>query len=353
MSSTAVRAVPAARALHVTGVVQGVGFRPFVHRIAVRHGLAGWVLNRSGEVEIRVEGESAAIDAFCAALVTEAPPLAQIDRVVASPSLVEGARGFAIRESTHDPDRRQPVPADVAMCAACERELFDHADRRYGYPFITCTDCGPRYTVITALPYDRERTTMRAFTQCAECRREYETPGDRRHHSETNSCPKCGPRLSWIPVGLTASGRRASDPDPLGAASNALRDGLIVAVRGVGGFHLAVDATSETAVSRLRRRKHRDEKPLAVMVRSLEEARQLAHVSKAEAALLQSQKRPVVLLARRDGAPVASERRAGARLDRDHARVLAAASSPARPRAAPAGDDERESERGADRRERG
>jgi hydrogenase maturation protein HypF len=305
MSATAVRAAPAARALHVTGVVQGVGFRPFVHRIAVRHGLAGWVLNRSGEVEIRVEGENAAIDAFCAALVTEAPPLAQIDRVVQSPSRAEGARGFAIRQSTHDPDRRQPVPADVAMCAACERELFDHADRRYGYPFITCTDCGPRYTVITALPYDRERTTMRAFTQCAECRREYETPGDRRHHSETNSCPRCGPRLSWIPIGLTASGRRGEDADPLGAASNALRDGLIVAVRGVGGFHLAVDATNETAVSRLRRRKHRDEKPLALMVRSVEEARQLAHVSKAEAALLQSQKRPVVLLARRDGAPVA------------------------------------------------
>ena len=216
MSATAIRppgvaaptAAESARSLHVTGVVQGVGFRPFVHRLAVRHSLAGWVRNRSGDVEIHLEGGVTALDAFAHELLSEAPPLARIDRLRSEPVPAEGVDGFTILESTNDPDRRQPVPADVAMCEACEAELFDVHDRRHGYPFITCTDCGPRYTVIESLPYDRERTTMRAFTQCEACRREYETPGDRRHHSETNSCPACGPALSWIPVGL--SPRRAN-----------------------------------------------------------------------------------------------------------------------------------------------
>ena len=292
-----------ARALFVTGVVQGVGFRPFVHRLAERLGLAGWVRNQSGDVEIRVEGEAAAIEAFATAIRAEAPLLARVEQVASAPALATGAVGFEIRESTHDPTRRQPVPADVAMCAACEAELFDPKDRRFGYPFITCTDCGPRYTVIERLPYDRERTTMRAFTQCEACRREYETPGDRRHHSETNSCAACGPRLSWIPVGAAEPSR--AEADPLGAAGHALRTGWIVAVRGVGGFHLAVDATNEEAVRRLRSRKHRDQKPLALMVRSLDEVRALAHVSEAEAALLTSRERPIVLLQRREDAPIA------------------------------------------------
>jgi hydrogenase maturation protein HypF len=273
--------------------------------LASRHALAGWVRNQSGDVAIHVEGDVPSLAAFALDLLAEAPPLSRIEKVDSVPAVVEGARGFVILESTDDPERRQPVPADVAMCAACEAELFDHADRRFGYPFITCTDCGPRYTVIEALPYDRARTTMRAFTPCEACRREYETPGDRRHHSETNSCPACGPTLGWIPVGFPLPPRAAGEPDALGAAAFALREGWIVAVRGVGGFHLAVDATNEAAVRRLRRRKRRDSKPLAVMVRSLEEARRLGEVSEVEAELLTSRERPVVLLPRLEGSPAA------------------------------------------------
>ena len=311
MSATALRPLArpvessrTARSIHVTGVVQGVGFRPFVHRLAVRHALGGWVRNQSGDVEILVEGERAAIDAFCVALRREAPPLSSLETMSSAPAAETGAATFEILTSTDDPDRRQPVPADVSICAACEVELFDPANRRFGYPFITCTDCGPRYTVIEALPYDRERTTMRAFTMCDACRLEYETPGNRRHHSETNSCPACGPRLSWRARGPTD--KRGADIDPLGAAARALVAGEIIAIHGVGGFHSAVDATNEDAVTRLRRRKHRDAKPLAIMVRTLADARALARVSDAESALLTSRERPIVLLSRRPNASIAT-----------------------------------------------
>ena len=187
--------------VHVAGIVQGVGFRPFVHRLATRHRLDGWVRNSSGRVEIEIGGNDPDVAAFLADLRAQAPPLARIDRILAEDvDPAEGTapdEGFRILESISSDGGRRPVPADVAMCEACERELFDPDDRRFGYPFITCTDCGPRYTVIESLPYDRERTTMRRFTQCPACAREYRTPGDRRYHSETNSCPACGPRL-WI-----------------------------------------------------------------------------------------------------------------------------------------------------------
>jgi hydrogenase maturation protein HypF len=290
---------PAARAavrIHVSGVVQGVGFRPFVHRLAIRHRLAGWVLNSAGDVQIEIEGEPGEVDAFLRELATEAPPLARIEHLNAEPCPPSGRERFTIRESRDEPDRRQPVSPDVAVCAACERELFNLANRRYRYPFITCTDCGPRFTVIDAMPYDRERTSMRAFTQCAECRREYEAPGDRRYHSETNTCPACGPRL-WLEIPGLAPG--VSDrSEAIRVAADRLLRGEIVAVRGLGGFHLAVDATNEEAVARLRTRKHRDAKPLAVMVRTLAEARYLAQVSPAEAKLLTSPERPIVLLRR-------------------------------------------------------
>ncbi|HWA40237.1 MAG TPA: acylphosphatase, partial [Gemmatimonadales bacterium] len=178
--------------VRVTGVVQGVGFRPFVHRLALRHHLDGWVRNASGEVEIALEGSDAEFDAFLRELRTEAPPLARIDDVTVEPAMALGSEAFTIRASADPSERRLPVPPDVATCAACEQELFDPADRRSRYPFITCTDCGPRYTVIRAMPYDRERTTMDPFRQCPTCRAEYLRVDDRRHHSETNSCPVCG-----------------------------------------------------------------------------------------------------------------------------------------------------------------
>ena len=290
----------AAADLRVRGVVQGVGFRPFVHRLALRHGMAGWVRNTSAEVEIWVEGAPAEVDAFTQALETEAPPLARIDRVERSAGSPRGLDRFQIVDSVVDPDRRQPVAPDVALCPQCEAELFDPADRRYRYPFITCTDCGPRFTVIERMPYDRASTTMAAFTQCPACRAEYETPGDRRYHSQTNSCPACGPRV-WLEGGESP----VAGDEAIAVAAAALETGTIVAVRGLGGFHLAVDATSDPAVQRLRARKHREAKPLAVMVRTLADARQLAVLGDAEAALLQSRERPIVLVPLRPHAALA------------------------------------------------
>jgi hydrogenase maturation protein HypF len=287
--------------LHVTGVVQGVGFRPFVHRLALRHGLAGWVLNAAGDVQIQIEGPPAALNSFTRALRAEAPPLARIESLEGAPCAVLGLDTFTIQESRKEPDQRQPVCPDVALCAACQAELFDPANRRFRYPFITCTDCGPRYTVIEAMPYDRERTSMKVFAQCSACLREYQAPGDRRYHSETNSCPVCGPRV-WLEV--AGSGVSVSS-DPMQAAADLLAGGRIVAIRGLGGFHLAVDATDQQAVRRLRARKGREAKPFAVMVRTLDEARALARVEPVEAALLASRQRPIVLLKRRADATLA------------------------------------------------
>jgi hydrogenase maturation protein HypF len=273
--------------LSVTGVVQGVGFRPFVHRLALKHDLGGWVRNEAGEVQIEIEGRSRGVRAFLQDLVSKAPPLARIDSLDVAPTQPTFAREFRIVESVDQPDRRQPVSPDVALCAACEQELFDPDDRRHRYPFITCTDCGPRFTVIESMPYDRERTSMRVFLQCDECLREYRAPLDRRYHSESNSCPACGPRV-WF--------EDAEGAEALERAARELEAGRIVALRGLGGFHLAVDAANEAAVSRLRERKAREAKPLAVMVRTLQEARQLGEVGPVEEALLTSRERPIVLL---------------------------------------------------------
>ena len=281
--------------VRVRGVVQGVGFRPFVHRLASRHALSGWVRNRENGVEIVIAGNAEALEAFVRELRADAPPLAQIAELETAPYDAAGASSFTIVPSTESTDDRQAAAPDVTTCDACIGELRDPANRRFDYPFITCTDCGPRYTVIERMPYDRERTSMRAFTQCEQCRNEYETPGDRRHHSETNSCPACGPRLSL----LDATGEIEQGDACLEAVVHLLRSGAIVALRGLGGFHLAVDATNDEAVVRLRQRKHRDEKPLAVMVRSLEDARAIADMSDAEVRLVASRERPIVVVRRR------------------------------------------------------
>ena len=281
----------AARTLAVSGVVQGVGFRPFVHRLALRHGLAGWVRNTAGEVQIHVEGDAAALDVFELALVAEAPTLAHVERVAARAIPPEGFDRFAVRASADAEAARPAIPPDVALCAACARELRDPANRRFGYPFITCTDCGPRYTVVEALPYDRARTAMRAFVPCAACAAEYEGAGDRRFHSETNGCGECGPRV-W--------------GEQVASAAEALLGGAIVAIRGMGGFHLAVDATNDAAVRRLRERKQREAKPFAVMVASVEEAERLVTLDAASAGLLGSRERPIVLLPARAVHPLAA-----------------------------------------------
>jgi hydrogenase maturation protein HypF len=285
-----------ARRIHVTGVVQGVGFRPFVHRLAVRYGLAGTARNESGEVFIEVEGAGRAIAGFVDALRAEAPVLARIDTLEAEPVAPRDVDGFRVLESRAT-EGRLPVSPDVATCESCRSELFDPSNRRYRYPFITCTDCGPRYTVIESMPYDRVRTSMRAFPQCPRCRREYTDPADRRFHSETNSCPDCGPRV-WLagPDGVAIeSGSEAID-----AAARMLETGDIVAIRGLGGYHLACDATSEAAVRRLRNQKVRECKPLAVMALNLEAARELGHVGPVEAHVLGGAERPIVLLRARE-----------------------------------------------------
>ncbi|NJD20197.1 MAG: carbamoyltransferase HypF, partial [Gemmatimonadetes bacterium] len=287
--------------LRIRGVVQGVGFRPFVHRLALRYGVRGWVKNEAGSVHILAEGDGAALEDFAAALRTEAPPLARLDELVAVAAEVTGAEDFRVVGSDVAPRGRLPVSPDVAICPACAAELHDPSDRRFRYPFITCTDCGPRFTVIEAMPYDRERSTMSVFAQCPECLREYREPTDRRYHSQTNSCPMCGPRV-WLESGGAVSHR---DDMAVRAAGELLCRGRTVAVRGLGGFHLACDATDDMAVRRLRSRKHREAKPLAIMVRGLQEARALAWVSDDEAALLESRERPIVVLERRPGSPLA------------------------------------------------
>jgi len=281
-------------------VVQGVGFRPFVHRLAERHRLTGWVRNTAGDVEIGLEGRVRDVEAFVMSLAGDVPPLARIERVIRSPLPIAHRTNFVIAPSTLD-EGSQPVSPDVATCAACERELFDSRDRRFRYPFITCTDCGPRFSVIQAMPYDRERTSMRVFHQCPDCKHEYGDPKDRRYHSETNSCGVCGPRL-WL-AGETGDPVETDRIAAIAAAAKLLLAGRVVAVRGLGGYHLAVDAGDDGAVRRLRERKHREAKPLAVMVRTLDEARAIAVVSEAEAEQLTLPERPIVVMRSRGQVP--------------------------------------------------
>lgn len=284
------------RRLHieVRGCVQGVGFRPAVHRHANAAGLGGWVLNSDAGVIIEVEGERAALDAFVAALRAHPPPMARIDEFVAVETAPCGDTAFAIQPSRHSGDIAAGMPPDLATCESCRAELFAPGDRRCGYPFLNCVDCGPRFTIIDALPYDRERTAMAGFTMCPECRREYETPGDRRFDAQPNACPVCGPRLT-----LRRPGGPAAGGDPLSSALALLRSGHILAVKGLGGFHLCCDAAAPTAVARLRERKQRPHKPLAVMFRDLDEVAQHCLVTAAAAAALVSAARPIVVLPRR------------------------------------------------------
>ncbi len=287
------------RRLRVQGVVQGVGFRPFVYRLALRHGLAGWVRNTSAAVEIEVEGAAAAVAAFCRELLTEAPALARVDALVSEHTPPLGEEAFLILASQEAAGVEAVIPADVATCAACAAEIRDPADRRHEYPFTNCTDCGPRFTIIAAVPYDRRFTTMRAFTMCPACRAEYENPRDRRFHAEPNACPVCGPRL-W----LEDNGARRDDA-VLPRVGELLAAGNIVAVKGLGGFHLACDARRPDAVQLLRARKGRSAKPLAVMVRDLDEARRLAALSPRHEALLASPAAPIVLAPKRPDSPLA------------------------------------------------
>ncbi|MCW2902403.1 MAG: (NiFe) hydrogenase maturation protein HypF [Streptosporangiaceae bacterium] len=292
------------RRVTVEGVVQGVGFRPFVHRLATELGVAGFVGNDSGSVFIEIEGARRTVETFLRRLRTDAPPLSQISEVRAEPmARADGEGAFRIVSSRVAPGARTLVPPDVAVCADCLRELFDPGDRRYRHPFITCTNCGPRFSIIRSLPYDRPATTMAGFPMCAACAAEYHDPGDRRFHAQPLCCHGCGPRLTFTRAQAAVTGSDTA----LSAAQRALADGLVVAVKGIGGYHLACRADSPAAVRRLRERKARGGKAFAVMARDLATAHRLAEVDEAEAAVLLGSARPVVLLRRRPGAPVAAE----------------------------------------------
>jgi hydrogenase maturation protein HypF len=284
--------------VHVGGVVQGVGFRPFVYNLALRLGVDGTVRNTSSGVEIEIAGPPDAIEHFLRSLETEAPPLARLETCQTEPwhqPLVEP--GFRILPSQRQAVGYQPISPDVATCDACLTELFDPADRRFRYPFINCTHCGPRLTIIESMPYDRPKTTMAGFVMCEACAAEYNDPRDRRFHAQPIACPSCGPSV-WLRV----DGRTAvRGEEALQEARRRLASGEIVAVKGLGGFHLACNALDESAVQRLRRRKGRGDKPLAVMFADLEAVQGVAQLEAAEAALLAGRERPIVLLARHDG----------------------------------------------------
>ena len=290
--------------VRVEGTVQGVGFRPHVYRLAIEAGLHGHVLNDSRGVEIDVEGEPAAIERFLEALEGQAPPLARIESVSRRELEPSGRRGFTIAASPGAGTPAAAVTPDGATCDACLAELRDPGDRRFRYPFVNCTDCGPRFTIVRGIPYDRPNTTMAGFEMCAACRAEYEDPLDRRFHAQPNACPQCGPQAR-----LLDAGGRAVDTgdasDAVHGAARAVDGGAVLAVKGLGGYHLACRADDEGAVAALRARKHREDRPFALMVASPQRARELVELPDAEAQLLASRARPIVLAPRRPGARVA------------------------------------------------
>lgn len=286
--------------IRVEGTVQGVGFRPFVYAEATRLGLAGFVFNDTAGVVVEAEGETAALEALVAALTERQPALARVDRVVTETIAPTGHHDFDITASPTGGERSVLVVPDAATCADCLRELADPSDRRFGYPFINCTNCGPRFTIVRRTPYDRANTTMAPFRMCSACAAEYTDPANRRFHAQPVCCPDCGPQLS-----LVDGAGRDLGPNPIRQAIARLHAGKIIAIKGLGGFHLAVDAGNEPAVALLRSRKHREERPFALMAADLGAADELAEINDIEQQLLSSAARPIVILPRRETAPVA------------------------------------------------
>jgi hydrogenase maturation protein HypF len=286
-STTKQRAV-----ISVRGVVQGVGFRPFVYRLAAAHCLAGWVRNTSGKVEIEVEGDKPAIQQFLHELATQAPPMAHIEDIQTNFSPPRGYTDFRIQDSVSNTNQYQLVSPDIATCAECRAEIFNPSNRRFHYAFTNCTNCGPRFTIIEDIPYDRPNTTMRDFKMCPRCQQEYDDPMNRRFHAQPNACPDCGPQLELV----DADGKKVKCADVIRKAAGLLQDGHILAIRGLGGFQLACDATNSAAVNLLRARKNRPAKPFAVMTATIEDIMLHCRVSAAETGLLSSPQAPIVLL---------------------------------------------------------
>jgi hydrogenase maturation protein HypF len=289
--------------ISVRGIVQGVGFRPFVYGLAVEHSLKGWVYNTSEDVKIEVEGETKALRQFELELQTKAPPLAHIENITIEYYPPRGYKDFEIRHSQAQKGKYQLISPDIATCPACLSELRNPEDRRYRYPFTNCTNCGPRFTIIEDMPYDRSKTTMRRFQMCPQCQAEYDNPLDRRFHAQPNACPECGPQVELV----DNQGNLITNSNPIAAASQFLKEGKIVAIKGLGGFLLACDATNDTAVKTLRQRKKRSSKPLAIMVTNVDEAKRHCYVSPKEENLLTSPQSPIVLMRWRKNSSVSRE----------------------------------------------
>jgi hydrogenase maturation protein HypF len=277
--------------ISVRGVVQGVGFRPFIYQLAKRHNLRGWVCNTSEDVRIEVEGETRDIERFLHGIREQAPPLSHIEDITVTPGPPVNHDKFEIRDSVAEEGKYQLVSPDIATCPDCLREIFDPKNRRYRYPFTNCTNCGPRFTIIADIPYDRPNTTMKSFRMCPRCQSEYDDPLDRRFHAQPNACPECGPQLELLDAGC----HPINGNDIISQTARLLKDGKIIAVKGLGGFLLACDATNQAAINRLRQRKNRPTKPLAIMVSSLDEAKRYCEVDNKEARLLTSPGSPIVL----------------------------------------------------------
>ncbi len=292
---------PTATRLEINGIVQGVGFRPFIHQLANHHGLKGEVANTATGVSLVLEGPGARIRQFVDDLPRRKPPLAHIVEISARPESVSGFSSFSIVTSRGSAARATLISPDVMVCDDCLAEMRDPHDRRFGYPFINCTNCGPRYTIIDDIPYDRPKTSMRHFSMCRRCQAEYDDPGNRRFHAQPNACPVCGPRVTLC----DGRGMPIDTDDPIAETGRRIKAGRIAAIKGLGGFHLAVDATDPEAVARLRRRKHREEKPLALMCADMDRLKAIVRADAAEAQLLASIQRPIVLLEKRSGTPIA------------------------------------------------
>ncbi len=288
--------------VRVRGIVQGVGFRPFIYQLAKRHGLTGWVRNTNAQVEIELDGDEGALRAFLEGLRADAPPLCRIDEILSENKTFHGYATFEIVESTED-EGWQSIPPDSATCDDCLAETLDVSERRYRYPFTNCTHCGPRFTIIEKLPYDRRRTTMRGFVMCEDCRREYEDPQDRRFHAQPVACPVCGPKI-WLSGGTDTE---AASKDVIEACVDCLKNGQIVAIKGLGGYQLACDAMNAEAVAELRNRKRRFGKPFALMVPDAAWAKRLCKVRPAELQALESRERPIVLIKRRRDTGIAED----------------------------------------------
>jgi hydrogenase maturation protein HypF len=291
-------------AIHISGIVQGVGFRPFVYNLAASLHLLGWVRNTSAGVDIRLDGSASALQEFVLRLRTETPPLAHIEQIDVKPCQPDGFTSFDIIQSETVPGAFQPISPDICICKDCLKELFDPTDRRYRYPFTNCTNCGPRFTIIQDIPYDRPQTTMAGFPLCPDCQAEYEDPTNRRFHAQPVACPVCGPQV-WLEFPDGTVGSRGDQA--ILSAQEYLSQGKILAVKGLGGFHLACDATNSDAVSELRRRKLRAEKPFAVMVADISEAAAQCSLNQTERELLVSRERPIVILDRLLEATISSQ----------------------------------------------